>query len=182
MLWDSGLWVHAGLLRNLQLQGQALTCSSMLASQYWMELCTPKVRCPKIYSEIEREIYSHCTLKSQKSHSIIVTKWVIWTCHKSLPRLRGPEHTAFIKNLVKRACGLDMYTWLYIYIYWNNLSQCSLYLISFDIHAPGNQCPFFSMLISVGYFFPLMQPLETMVKAVPQNRGMCISHSNNKKQ
>lgn len=180
MLWDSGLWVHAGLLRNLQLQGQALTCSSMLASQYWMELCTPKVRCPKIYSEIEREIYSHCTLKSQKSHSIIVTKWVIWTCHKSLPRLRGPEHTAFIKNLVKRACGLDMYTWLYIY--WNNLSQCSLYLISFDIHAPGNQCPFFSMLISVGYFFPLMQPLETMVKAVPQNRGMCISHSNNKKQ
>lgn len=142
MLWDSGLWVHAGLLRNLQLQGQALTCSSMLASQYWMELCTPKVRCPKIYSEIEREIYSHCTLKSQKSHSIIVTKWVIWTCHKSLPRLRGPEHTPF----KKKPCQMSMwirYVYMTIYIYWNNLSQCSLYLISFDIHAPGNQCPFF---------------------------------------
>lgn len=75
--------------------------------------------------------------------------------------------------------------YVYMTIYMSqsvNLSQCTLYLISFGIHAPGNQCPFFSMLISVGYFFPLMQPLETMVKAVPQNRGMCISHSNNKKQ
>lgn len=181
MLWDSGLWVHAGLLRNLQLQGQALTCSSMLASQYWMELCTPKVRCPKIYSEIEREIYSHCTLKSQKSHSIIVTKWVIWTCHKSLPRLRGPEHTAFIKNLVKRACGLDMYTWLYIYILEQSVTMLSV-LDKFWHSCSRQPVSIFSMLISVGYFFPLRQTLETTVKAVPQNRGMCISHSNNKKQ
>lgn len=180
MLWDSGLWVHAGLLRNLQLQGQALTCSSMLASQYWMELCTLKVRCPKIYSEIEREIYSHCTLKSQKSHSITVTKWVIWTCHKSLPRLRGPEHTPF----KKKPCQMSMwirYVYMTIYILEQSVTMLSV-LDKFWHSCSRQPVSIFSMLISVGYFFPLRQTLETTVKAVPQNRGMCISHSNNKKQ
>lgn len=66
---------------------------------------------------------------------------------------------------------------VYVYSHMQSLEQSvtmlSLYLESFDVHALGNQSPFFASLIRVGYFFPLMQPLETMVNAAPQNKGAC---------